>query len=98
MSKSRAEAYILFEVLAAIFILAIAFNIYLTGFETQIKAYETIETQYIQERLIEDYRILRAVDALDYLNIEHYHPLSFDYDESGIKLQFPDGYIRELKL
>lgn len=98
MSNFRAEAYILFEVLAAIFILAIAFNIYLTAFETRIKAYETIETQYIQERLIEDYIILRAAHALDFLNTEHYHPLSFDYDESGITLQFPDGYIREFKL
>jgi hypothetical protein len=98
MSNFRTKAYILFEVLAAIFILAIAFNIYVTGFETRIKAYETIETQYIKERLIDDYTILRAADALDRLNKEHYHPLSIEFDETGVRLQFPDGNIRELKL
>ena len=98
MSNFRTDAFILFEVLAAIFILAIAFNIYVIGFETRIKAYEAIETQYINERLIDDFLILRAADALDRLNKEHYHPLSIEFDETGVRLQFPDGNIRELKL
>lgn len=95
MSKQKNHAFVLFEVLVAIFILSIAVNIYAVAYTTRIMAHEKLESHFIAERLVNDYRRLNSIDSLDNLDRNHYLPLTFKADQLGLIIWMTNGDLLE---
>ena len=91
MSKQKNHAFVLFEVLVAIFILSIAVNIYAVAYTTRIMAHEKLESHFIVERLVNDYRRLNSIDSLDKLDGNHYLPLTFQANQIGLIIRMTNG-------